>query len=78
MQTQTNQPTTTSPLDHLRRMADEIRLKIHLAGMEAKEAWSELEPKLRQLEHRAEAATSDVLDDLRERLSQLLARVRGH
>lgn len=80
MQTQTNQPTTTttSPLDHLRRMADEIRLKIHLAGMEAKEAWNELEPKLRQLEQRAEAATSDVLDDLRERLSQLLARVRGH
>lgn len=80
MQTETNQPTTTttSPLDHLRRMADEVRVKIHLAGMEAKDAWNELEPKLRELEHRAEAATSDVLDDLRERLSKLLERVRGH
>ena len=59
-------------------MADEIRLKIHLAGMEARDTWNELEPKLRDLEHRAEAATSDVMDDLRERLSKLLERVRGH
>lgn len=78
MQTETNHTTTSSPLDSLRRMADEIRLKIHLAGMEARDTWNELEPKLRDLEHRAEAATSDVMDDLRERLSKLLERVRGH
>ena len=77
MQTQTNE-TSSSTIDTLRRMADEIRVKIHLAGMEAKDAWNELEPKLRGLEQRAEAATSDVLDDLRERLSKLLERVRGH
>lgn len=74
---ETNQ-STTSPIDSLRRMADEIRVKIHLAGMEAKDAWNELEPKLRHLEQRAEAATSDVVDELRERMSKLLERVRGH
>jgi hypothetical protein len=77
MQTQTNE-TSSSTIDTLRRMADEIRVKIHLAGMEAKDAWNELEPKLRGLEQRAETATTDVLDDLRERMSKLLERVRGH
>lgn len=77
MQTQTNE-TSSSTIDTLRRMADEIHIKIHLAGMEAKDAWNELEPKLRELEQRAEAATTDVLDDLRERMSKLLERVRGH
>ena len=31
-----------SLLDNLRRMADEIRVRIHLAGMEAKDAWGKL------------------------------------
>ena len=74
----TDAPPTTDLAGDILRVADEIRVRIHLAGMEAKDAWNELEPKLRELEHRAEAATSDVIDELRERMSKLLERVRGH
>ena len=34
----------------LRRIADEIRLKIHLASMDAKTAWASLEPKVTEFE----------------------------
>jgi len=83
MDPQTNEP-TTSPMDNLRRMADEIRVRIHLAGMDAKDAWSQLEPKLRELEHKAEAAKDKVVegldkmgDELREQMSKLLDRLKA-
>jgi hypothetical protein len=41
----------------IRRVADEIRVRIHLAGMEAREAWAGLEPKVKQLEHLFDGAT---------------------
>ena len=45
----------TTKLADLRTMRDEIKLKAHLAGMDAKQSWSELEPRLEALER--EAAT---------------------
>jgi len=63
---------TTSPdtndrlLPDLRRMADEIRVRIHLAGLDAKEAWAKLEPRLRELEHKAERATDKAKEQLGE------------
>lgn len=41
---------STSPWDDLRRLADEIEVKLHLAGMEARDKWNELKPKLSQLD----------------------------
>lgn len=41
---------STSPWDDLRRLADEIEVKLHLAGMEARDKWAELKPKLSQLD----------------------------
>jgi hypothetical protein len=83
MDPKTNDP-TSSTMDGLRRMADEIRLKVHLAGMEAKEAWSKLEPRLHELEHKAEAAKDKLAegldkagDELREQMSKLLDRLKG-
>ena len=29
----------------LRRAADEIKVKLHLAGMDAKDAWDEIQPR---------------------------------
>ena len=57
-------------LVELRTMRDEIRVQLHLAGMDAKEKWDrDLEPRLFSLEKRVEdelsAATKTVLHDLR-------------
>ena len=50
--------------EDLQRLADQIRLKVHLAGMDAKDVWSRLEPKLFSYERKAEKATDKVADDL--------------
>jgi hypothetical protein len=41
----------------LRTIRDEVRVKLHLAGMEAKEAWNKLEPHLDAVERMAHDAT---------------------
>jgi archaellum component FlaC len=72
-------------MDNLRRMADEIRVKIHLAGMDAKDTWAKLEPKLHELERKAERVKDKVADDfeqfgddLKEQMSRLLDRIKGN
>jgi 3-oxoacyl-[acyl-carrier-protein] synthase-3 len=43
--------TTESPSwDDVRRIADELELKIHLAGMDARDRWRELQPRFAELE----------------------------
>lgn len=51
--------------DDIRHMADELRLKVHLAGMEAKDAWRKLEPRISDFEHRAERAAQDASSEIR-------------
>ncbi|HEY4121644.1 MAG TPA: hypothetical protein VGM56_27450 [Byssovorax sp.] len=54
---------TTAPThhaDHLWALRDEIRLKIHLAGMEAKDEWRAVERELDELHDRLTNATADV------------------
>jgi hypothetical protein len=58
----------------IRRTADEIRLKIHLARMDAKDAWVRLEPRVHELEKRVEDATDATIDELKK----LGADLRGH
>ena len=48
----------------LHRLADEIRVRIHLASMDAKDAWHRLEPKLRDFERKAESATDRLGDEV--------------
>ncbi len=64
MQTTTN----TNPLDlqmrnvlaELGRLRDEIRVQVHLAGMDLKKAWDELEPKLAEADRGAENMTEEA------------------
>jgi hypothetical protein len=77
--------TGSSLTENLHRMADEIRLKIHLAGMEAKETWSTIEPRLHEFERKAENAKDKLVDgldkvgdELRDQMSKLLDRIRGN
>ena len=68
----------------LRRLADEIRVKIHLASMDAKSAWASLEPKVTEFERKVDRATKSAADDLdslaavlHKELESLRARVFG-
>jgi hypothetical protein len=59
------EPTTTAELraevkkglERLQALRDELRVQSHLAGMDAKKRWDELEPKLADVERAAEEAT---------------------
>lgn len=50
----------------IQRIADEIRVRIHLAGMEAKELWSKLEPRVQQFETTLASTADKVTDKLTE------------
>ena len=49
----------------LQRMADEIKLKLHLAGMDAKDAWDEIQPRLADFERRFDEKADEVGDELK-------------
>ncbi len=84
MQTQSkDQPSSLT--GNLRRMADEIRVKIHLASMDAKDTWEKIEPKLHEFERKAEAAKDKLVgdldkvgDELKDQMSKLLDRIKGN
>ncbi|HYQ15898.1 MAG TPA: hypothetical protein VEQ58_09075 [Polyangiaceae bacterium] len=48
-------------LSSLATLRDEIKVRLHLAGLDAKEKWSELETKLASLEHRVSADGGSAL-----------------
>lgn len=49
----------------LQRMADEIRVKLHLASMDAKDAWDEIQPRITDFEQRFDATADEVSDELK-------------
>lgn len=57
--------------DDVRRMADEVRLQIHLGSMEARDLWSRLEPKLAQFEADSARIANEVGDDVTRGVGQL-------
>jgi hypothetical protein len=75
---------TTTELKHdiektlslMRTLRDEIRTKVHLAGIETKDEWNTLQPELVELERTAThftEATRDAVVDLWTRLTKLSA-----
>ena len=55
--------------------ADEIKLQLHLAGMDAKDAWNELEPKLAEFEQRFDEKAGEVGDELKALGSEIKQRL---
>lgn len=53
-------------LEELQTIRDEIRVRMHLASMEAKEKWEELEPILEKIEEQIKEATREFHDSLAE------------
>jgi hypothetical protein len=60
-------------LAELARMKDEIRLKIHLAGMDARSTWGKLEKQLEELERRFAEESDHVASATRQVACQLRA-----
>ncbi len=67
-----DEPKTNLTQD-LRRIADEIRVKIHLASMDAKTAWASLEPRVQEFERTVDRAAKTAAADL----DQLAATLHG-
>ena len=71
--------------DDARRLADELAVQIHLASMDARDRWHELEPRLGTLEQtiaRSRGQLGEVvaheLHDLRDALRALRDQVYQH
>lgn len=69
-------------IDELKTIRDELKVKMHLAGMEAKNEWEQLEPRLNALEKRIEqdgqkalAAASDLVEELTDAFRKLKDKV---
>ncbi|AKJ05154.1 hypothetical protein ATI61_102222 [Archangium gephyra] len=60
-------------LGRLKTLRDEIRVDIHLAGMEARDKWKELEPVVRDAEKLAE----EVTDVSQRAMEELVEKFRG-
>lgn len=71
----TRPPEPTAWAD-LRRLADEVRVKLHLAGMELKEKWKELEPELDAVEKDLTAAGAKVEQFVSPKLDAMAAGLR--
>lgn len=50
----------------LRTLRDEIRLEVHLAGMEAKEKWKSIEPRVEHAERMARNASDASMKALHD------------
>lgn len=69
--------------DDLTQMKDEVRLKLHLASMDAKDAYERLEPRIREFSRHVDAVGDTVEREagkigtrLREELTDLRDRIR--
>ncbi|MBZ0118042.1 MAG: hypothetical protein K8H88_13650 [Sandaracinaceae bacterium] len=66
----------TSMKTDLQQLRDEIRVKLHLGGMDLRDRFEKLEPQVRDFEQRAERAGGDVGAELREGFEHLKAAFR--
>lgn len=64
------------PLDReVRALADEVRVKLHLAGMELKDEFTKLEPQINRAISSATIVSNEVWGDLKKRLTELKQRL---
>jgi len=61
----------------LQRAAGEIKLKLHLAGMDAKEAWEQVQPRLAEFEQRFDAKAEEVSEELKAMGGDIMQRLQN-
>jgi uncharacterized protein with HEPN domain len=57
--------------DDIRRMRDEVEVQIHLAGMDMKDRWKALAPRLHAVEKAVASTAISIADDVKEELHSL-------
>ena len=62
---------STKVISELQTLRDEIKLKLHLASAEGRDAWNKLEPQLYQFEKSVEAAADATAGELRNAGAEL-------
>jgi hypothetical protein len=67
---------TTPIWDDLRRTADELEVQIHLAGMDARDRWRALQPRLAELGKAIAAQGDRISDAVSKQLTDVDAAVR--
>lgn len=73
MNTATWRDEARKAVDRLQSVRDEIRVQLHLAGMDAKDRWRDLEPRIQEVTDRlaregsegAKAAFHELMEELR-------------
>jgi hypothetical protein len=60
-------------LERLQTLRDEARVRLHLAGMDAKDRWNEIEPHLADVERSA----AQITDASRAAISQAVERIES-
>jgi hypothetical protein len=79
MSVEDKQPEWRVDWDGVRRIADELELEIHLAGMEARDRWRALQPRIVEFEHRLAregARASEVVTQELSAIGAALKRLR--
>jgi hypothetical protein len=71
-----NDEKPSRPWDDVRQLADQVRLEVHLAGMELKERWNALEPELREVEEKLSRAGDKVESLIAGQLATLATTLR--
>ena len=72
--------TVDETLAELEQVADEIRVRLHLGGMDAKDAWRKLEPQIdnaRQHAREASDASSNAIQDVLDSFKKFKASLLG-
>lgn len=64
-------PNETSTWNEIRRIAEQLELEIHLAGMEARDRWEKLQPRLVELEQKIEHTSQRAGELISEQLSSV-------
>ena len=57
--------------DEVRQIADELELKIHLAGMDARDQWRALKPKITDIEKRIATSSEQAGQAITKELTQM-------
>ena len=59
----------------VRALRDEVRLKLHLAGMDLKQEWEKLEPQIDRALNNAAHVSGEAVADLKRRLNEFRKRL---
>jgi hypothetical protein len=62
----------------VRALRDEVKLKVHLAGMDLKTEWEKLEPQIERAASNAAVVSGEVMEDLKKRLVEFRQRLGVH